>query len=168
MNLLDCAQLIQCQSKSMNRVIYQGCSCIQVPSRNIQSWHAQLPVQHALHDAVDHILDLWLVNIDHPEGCDVCSPILEVIKIDGVSIKAGEEEIVSLTDQTHLLALNQNLLQNHLLTVQHNQVGLRNENFLQDISVAILILDQLLHYQPELVHWAHSCCFLQYLLDCHH
>ena len=123
-DLLDSTQLMQGQGKGMDGVVKQGGGCIKVPRRNIDVCYPQLLVKHALHDAVDDVLNLRLVNIDHSERCDVCSTIFEVIKVDGVSIKTGEEEIVALADQANLLALDENLLQNFLLTFQNNQFGL--------------------------------------------
>ena len=68
--------------------------------------------------------------VNHSKGSDVGATIFEIIKIDRVTIKTGQEEGISLTDQSNLLTLLQNFLQNVLLTIKNNQVGLRQEDFL--------------------------------------
>ena len=51
----------------------------------------------------------------------------------------------------HLLALLQHLLQDLLLAVEDDQVGLGHEDLLQYVPVPILIVGQLLHYNSEVL-----------------
>ena len=108
-----------------------------------------------------------LTYVDHPEGRDVGAAVLEVVKVDGVAVEAGEEEGVPLADEADLLALLEHLLQDVLLAVQHDQVGLGQEDLLEHVSVAVLVPDELLHHQPELVHGADGGGLLEDPLQSH-
>ena len=57
-----------------------------------------------------------------------------------------------LYNQTnYLLALLQHLLQDLLLAVEDDQVGLGHEDLLQHVPVPILIVRQLLHHNSEVL-----------------
>ena len=45
-----------------------------------------------------------------------------------------------LANQTDLLALLQHLVQDVLLAVQHDEVGLGQEDLLEDVAVAIVVV----------------------------
>ena len=105
-----------------------------------------------------------------------------------MSVEAGQEEEISLADQTHLqmwslisethtkspnrrkklvitcwpgvpieiscnylLALLQHLLQDLLLAVEDDQVGLGHEDLLQHVPVPVLVVRQLLHHNSEVL-----------------
>ena len=161
--LLNSAELVERERKGVHRIVDKRGSRVQVPVRH----HPQVPVHHALHNAVDHILHLRLVHVDHAEGGEVRAAVLEVVEVDGVRVEAGEEEVVALADEAHLLALLDHLLQDELLALQDDQVGLGLEDLLEDVPIAVLVVDQLLDDEAELVHGADSGGLGEDLLEGH-
>ena len=67
----------------------------------------------------------------------------------------------------NLLTLLHNLLQDMLFTIQKNKVGLRHVNFLEDISISILIFDKLFDNKPEFVHRSNLASLFQNAFYCH-
>ena len=151
------------EGESVHGVVDERRRRVQVPVRH----QPQVPVHHALHNAVDHVLHLRLVHVDHAEGGEVRAAVLEVVQIDGVRVEAGEEEVVTLADEADLLALLDDLLQDVLLTLQHNQVGLGLKDLLEDVAVAVLVVGQLFDNDAELVHGADGGRLGEDLLEGH-
>ena len=151
----------------MDRIIDESCCGVKIAIRDIDVCQSFV-IDHSFYNTVYHMLHFRLVDINHPEGGEIRPAILEVIKIDSVSIKTCQKEEVSLADQTNLLTLSQNLLKDFLFTIDNNQVGLRYEDLFQYISVAIFILRQLFHNKSKLIHWTNSGGFAKYFLEGHH
>ncbi len=74
--------------------------------------------------------------------------MLVVVQVDCVRVQAGQQEVISLADEPHLLALLQHLLKNIFLTVKNDEIGFGEENLFEYVSVAIIIVDQLFYNQP--------------------
>ena len=85
-----------------------------------------------------------------------------------MGVQAGQQEVVAGADEPHLLCLHQHVSQDLLLAVEHDQVGLGEENLLEDVAEAVVILLQLLHHDPELVLGLNGGGVVKDLLECHH
>ena len=119
-NLLNSAQLVQCEREGVDRIIDERRGGVQV-AVDVEVRFAASLHHGVVHYAVEHVLHLWFVHVDHPEVGEVGASVLEIIEVDGVDIEAGEEEVVSLADEADLLALLQHLCEDLLLAVQHDE-----------------------------------------------